>query len=155
MLLALTAARLARLDEYAGFAVETAPGAQWRRLSRVEADGTLDAWLSLLLAQHGNRATAGSLLGGALTRAVVQPSVAAMALDLRCPEPGAANLAARLDEAGDLAGIAVLSPIVAVVAGDAAGEDSVVMRDTQALVSWWAERTAETLTPLLAAVRAR
>lgn len=150
-----TAARLDRLDPYAGFDVPPAEGPHWTLWE--EVDGKLDEWMSLLTSVHGHRGAAGSLLGAALVRAVVQPTVAAMVLDDRCPDPDAGNVALRLDEVGELARAALLRPEVAVLATDpAAGQShSFVVADGPAMVSWWARRTAATLEPLLAAVRAR
>ncbi|MEV6971429.1 (2Fe-2S)-binding protein [Hamadaea sp. NPDC051192] len=192
--LAATAARLARLDAFAGFdvapstslgtaatdapALGTAtdgPAPAATGLEPTAAAGAaetavdertdwsnvdesrLDAWLAILQGLHGHRAVAGSLLGGALARGVVQPAVAALVLERRCPDPSASNLVVRLDEAGDFARSAVLSSAMAVLPGDpAAGDEhSHVLNDDGDLVEWWAKRTAATLTPLFLAVRAR
>lgn len=152
--IAATATRLARLDPFAGFEVSPLLDDSWQRLSPDQVDSTLDYWLAVLTARHGVRATAGSLLGEALIRAAILPPVAAMVLERRCPDPSADNLAARLDEAGEFTRAAVLRPTIAVLASDPAAADaqSIVVDD---LTGWWAARTAATLTPLLAGVRAR
>ncbi len=152
--IAVTARRLASLDPFAGFEVAPAPESRWGGLAEAELDATLDSWLALLNRRHQVRATAGSLLGEALIRTVVLPTVASMVMDLRCPDPSAGNLAARLDDAGEFERAAVLRPSVAVLATDPAANDvhSIVVED---LIGWWAQRAATTLTRLLGAVRAR
>jgi hypothetical protein len=154
---AVTAARLHGLDEYAGFDVAPELGAGWVALGHAERDGQLDAWLAASVSRHSHRGAAGSLLAAELTHVVVGPTVSAMVLDGRCPDPAVDNLADRVDGEGNLERSAVLSPRAAVLAGDAASADrhSVVLPDEAALDRWWAQRVAATLTPLLAAVRAR
>ncbi len=147
--------RLSHLDPYAGFDVAPGPHPDWWVLDGSELK--LDGWMTLLVRRHGHRATAGSMLGDALVRAVVHPTVSALVLERRCPDPAASNVAVRLDEAGDFARAAILRPHVAVLAGDpAAGDpDSIVVDDLPDLVAWWARHTAATLAPLLSRVRAR
>jgi hypothetical protein len=151
---AVTAGRLTALDPFAGFEVMPVLDEFWRPLAPDRVDAMLDSMLALLAERHGARATAGSLLGEAVIRTVILGPVAAMVLDLRCPDPSADNLAVRFDEEGEFARAAVLRPTIAVLATDGAARDpdSVVVED---LVAWWAERTAATLVPLLGAVRAR
>ena len=83
--------------------------------------------------------------------------MSAMLLDGRCPDPAIDNLAACADEDGYPDRCAVLRPTVAMLPGDPAAADrhSVVVADEAALLGWWALRATATLTPLLAAVRAR
>jgi hypothetical protein len=152
-----TAARLSALDPYAGFDVSPDLDESWISLDTVERDGRLDAWLALLASRHGRRNVAGSTLGSHLASAVIGPTVSAMLLDDRCPDPAVGNLAVRIDADGDVQRSAILVPTVAVLPADpdAADPHSVVVTDEAALHSWWAERAALTLTPLLAAVRAR
>jgi len=157
MPIAATADRLRDLDEDGGF--EVAPGANggWVPLDRVERAGHLDGWLAAFTATHGRRAVAGSTVGGELAGAVVGPAVAAIVLDGRCPDPAVDNLAVWPDEEGYLRRRAVLGRRLAVLPGDpAAGQPhSEVVADEPALDEWWARRTAASLAPLLAAVRAR
>jgi hypothetical protein len=152
-----TAARLSALDPYAGFEVGPAPDDGWLSLGTVERDGRLDTWLALLVSRHGRRNVAGSTLGSHLAGAVIGPTVSAMMLDNRCPDPAVDNLAVRTDAGGDVQRSAILTPTVVVLPEDpgAADPHSVVVTDEAALHSWWAERAAATLSPLLAAVRAR
>ena len=127
--LAATAARLSGLDEFAGFDVGPDRAAGGIGLAAVERDGQLDTWLALLASRHGHRGTAGSLLGGALARAVIEPTVSSMVIDGRCPDPGAANIVVRADADGELQRVVIVGPTLAVVAGDpaAAEPDSVVV----------------------------
>jgi hypothetical protein len=152
-----TAARLAALDPYAGFEVAPVPSDDWVRLAEAEDAGHLDAWLTTLVARHGRRNVAGSMLGCQLSEAVIGPTVAPLLLDGRCPDPSAANLAVRVDADGNLDAHAVMTTAAAVLPGDplSTHRDSVVLADEAALDDWWAFRAAATLTPLLAAVRAR
>src|SRR5688572_13453727 len=105
---AVTAGRLDAFDPGSGFdvAVDGAAGDGWVRLSAVETDGHLDTWLATLLRRHGRRNVAGSMLGVELTLAVVGPTVGAMALDRRCPDPAVDNLAVRPHPDGYLERIA-------------------------------------------------
>jgi hypothetical protein len=154
--LAETAARLGAADAYAGFEVCPPPDG-WITLDTAETDGRLDAWLDALVTTHGRRNVAGSMLAVQLGEIAVGLPVAAMLADDRCPDPAVTNLAGRLHPEGYLDGRAVRTPTVAVLPTDpAAGRpDSVVMPDEAAMTAWWAARTAATLGPLLAAVRAR
>ncbi|MCO8277052.1 (2Fe-2S)-binding protein [Actinoplanes sp. TRM 88003] len=148
-----TAARLAALDDYAGFSVR--PGAGW--VSLAAADGFLDRWLALLIAEHGGRNVAGSTLGSALAAAVIGPTVGSMLLDRRCPDPAPANLTALPSGTGEFDARGVRTGRIAVLAVDpaAAHPDSVVLPDEKALDEWWAVGVAATLTPLFEAVRTR
>jgi hypothetical protein len=148
-----TAARLAALDEWAGFSVR--PGVGWFPLDA--AEGFFDGWLELLIAEHGGRNVAGSTLGSSLAGAVVGPTVGAILLDRRCPDPSMANLIARPGDTGEFEARGVRTLALAVLPDDpAAGHpDSVVLPDEDALDDWWASRAAATLTPLFEAVRTR
>lgn len=150
-----TAARLAALDDYAGFSVR--PGAGWVALATAEADGRLDHWLDLLIAEHGGRNVAGSTLGSALAAAVVGPTVGSLLLDRRCPDPALSNLTALPAGTGEFDARGVRTGVIAVLTGDpaAAHPDSVALPDEDALDDWWASRAAATLTPLFEAVRTR
>lgn len=155
--LAATAARLSRLDGDAGFDIGPDPAAGWVELAAAVRDGRLDAWLASLALRHGDRRAAGSLLGGLLARVVVEPTVSAMVLETRCPDPAIENLLASVDDDGELSRCGMVRPTMAVLPGDPAAGDvhSVVVKDEAALLHWWASRAGATLTPLLAAVRAR
>src|SRR5689334_6209811 len=148
-----TAARLAALDDWAGFSVR--PEAGWITLETVE--GLLDRWLDLLVAEHGGRNVAGSTLGSALAGAVLGPAVGALLLERRCPDPSLTNLIARPAGNGEFAARGVRTFAVAVLPADPAADHpaSVVLPDENALDNWWAARTAATLTPLFDAVRTR
>ncbi|WP_250038243.1 (2Fe-2S)-binding protein [Paractinoplanes maris] len=150
-----TASRLTALDDYAGFTVD--PGPDFVRLETAEADGRLDRWLALLVAEHGGRNVAGSTLGSGLAAAVNSPSVGSLVLDARCPDPSLANLAVRPAGNGEFEARAVLTETIAVLAGDpaAAHPSSLVLPGPDALDDWWASRVAATLTPLFDAVRTR
>jgi hypothetical protein len=154
---AVTSERLGGLDPYAGFEVAPAAQAGWIELASLERDGHLEAWLSTLVSRHCHRGAAGSMLGSEVARAVIGPTVSAMVLDGRCPDPAAGNFVVRLDADGGLERSAVLTPQVAVLTGDPAAAEphSVVLADEAAMDQWWARRVAATLTPLLAAVRSR
>jgi hypothetical protein len=151
--LADTAGRLSALDEYAGFEVLHTVGPGWLRLPDLD----LDEHLAGLVALHGRRNVAGSMFGAQLAEVVIGPSVSALVLESRCPDPAADNLALRLAEEGHVARVAVLSPAMAVLPGDPAAAEphSVVLPSPEAVHAWWAERVAATLGPLLAGVRAR
>ena len=155
--IAATAARLSGLDACAGFDVGLDRAAGGIELAGIGRDGHLDAWLSLLAARHGHRGTAGSLLGGALIRAVIEPTVWSMVVEGRCPDPAVENLAVRRDADGELERVVVLGPTLAVLADDPVAGDphTVVVDGESALLHWWARRATATLVPLLAAVRAR
>lgn len=155
--IARTADRLAALDDFAGFDVGVGSASGWLPLASVVTSGVLDSWFATLLERHGHAGATGSLIGGALARAVVAPTVSAMVLDARCPSPDAENLAIRLGDDGSVERYGLREPTATVLPADPAAEhpDSVVVPDEAALVDWWAVRAAETLTPLLAAVRAR
>jgi hypothetical protein len=152
-----TAARLAALDDHAGFEVVAAPGGDWVPLAEAERGGHLDGWLARLAQVHGRRNVAGSLVGGLVGEAVAGLTVAAITLDRRCPDPAAGNVAVRVHADGHLERRGVLGPAVAVLPGDPAAGDprSVLVGDEAALHEWWAARAAASLAPLLAAVRAR
>jgi hypothetical protein len=110
-----TAGRLSALDPYTGFDVGTELGTGWLMLAAVEADGDLDRWLDDLVALHGRRNVAGSLLGADLARAVVGPGVSAIVLEERCPDPALDKLAIRRHPEEDyLDRCAVLRPGMAV-----------------------------------------
>jgi hypothetical protein len=153
--LAVTAGRLAGLDSYAGFEVSTGEG--WISLSTVESSGQLDTWWAALLSGIGHRGSAGSALGLELARVVVGPTVQALVLDGRCPDPALDNLAVRLGPDGYVSRTAVRGLAVAMAPHDEAAADprSLVLAGEATLHAWWASRLAGTLTPLLAAVRAR
>jgi hypothetical protein len=80
-----------------------------------------------------------------------------MILDARCPDPAAENLLVRLDDAGEARRYGLHRPTAALLPADARAQDghSVVVPDEEALLAWWASRAGASLTPLLAAVRAR
>ncbi|OJF15841.1 hypothetical protein BG844_02365 [Couchioplanes caeruleus subsp. caeruleus] len=155
--LAATAARLSGLDAAAGFDVGLEPGGDWVALAAATDSGHLDAWLAALVSLHGRRPLAGSLLGLQLARAVIAPTVAALVLDRRCPDPAIDNLVVRVDAVTGLDGCAVRRPTVALLPTDpaATGRDSIVRADEDDLHQWWARRAAATLAPILTAVRAR
>jgi hypothetical protein len=154
---AATAARLAALDEYAGFAVRPEAGTGWVALATAEADGSLDRWLARLVTEHGGRNVAGSTLGAALASAVLGPTVGALLIDRRCPDPALPNLTARPDDTGEFEARGVRTAALAVLIGDEAAThpDSVALPDEDALDEWWASRAAATLSALFEAVCTR
>ncbi|WP_433017753.1 IucA/IucC family C-terminal-domain containing protein [Kribbella sp. CA-294648] len=156
--IATTAHRLRKLLPYASFEVAPSASVGWVALDQVPLGTQLDDWLDAFQSTHGHRSVAGSLLGLDLARAVIQPTVSAMVLDNRCPDPRIQNLAVSPQPSGALEQIAVRTHRLAVLANDVdknAPEVITIQPDQVALASWWARTAVNTLTPLLAGIRSR
>lgn len=155
--LAETAARVAARARHLGFTVGRTEGPGWFVMSSVVDDGLVGRLSARLAASLGRRDAAGSYLGSHLTGPLVSRSVAAVALDRRCPDLDPAAVAAHLHADGWFDDVAFLGPTVAVLAGDpVAGQPgTVVVSGLGELRAWWAARTVVAIAPLLDAVRAR
>lgn len=152
--LAETSGRVRALVEHLGFTVGTPEGPGWFVVSSIADDGFVERLAADLVASVGGADVAGSYLGSHLTAPVVSRSVAAVAVDRRCPDPAAASV--HLHSDGWFDDVAFVERAVAVLADDpCAGQTgTVVVPDMATLRAWWAARTAAVVSPLLKAVRA-
>jgi hypothetical protein len=163
MVLAGTAQRLRALrrgspDAY-GVRVQVPAGPGWFPLDGLLTGDAIAEWCAR--ARHrdnpGARASvAATAVGGALTHAVLGRVSAALLLERRAWDVGAADLAVHRTPDGDLDRVALRSPVALVLPDDpAAGEPgTTVVPDVAALLDRVATAAVATLAPVFEAVRA-